>query len=62
MEGSFKKKKEKKLKDKNSLLSSLDSADMDNATKERIMRESLLAIDRKYMINNQNQDTANIFM
>ena len=62
MEGSFKKKKEKKLKDKNSLLSSLDSADMDNATKERIMRESLLAIDKKYMINNQNQDTANIFM
>ena len=62
MEGSFKKKKEKKLKDKNSLLSSLDSADMDNATKERIMRESLLAIDRKYMINNQKQDTANIFM
>ena len=62
MEGSFKKKKEKKLKDKNSLLSSLDSADMDNATKERIMRESLLAIDRKYMINNQKQDTASIFM
>ena len=62
MEDSFVKKKEKKSKFKNNLLSSYESEDMDNATKEKKMWEELDKLDKKYMLNNEKQEEESIFI
>ena len=63
MEDSFiTKQREKKSKNKNKLLSSYDSDDMDNATKEKKMEKELLKLENYYKINNEVQEEENIFI
>ena len=63
MEDSFiTKQREKKSKGKNKLLSSYDSDDMDNATKEKKELKELLKLDNYYKINNEVQEEESIFI